>query len=270
MENPILELKNVNVEPDSVPLYLPPIVWKGDSIGHIGTFDVFFLVLEGECFLRIDKEHFIVRKGQLAFLPKGKMRQYTQISENFSMYEVRFDASANGENLMQLLGLSDGDYVVDLHGQNKVQEIFESSSREELFKSPVYFLDLCSNVINIICIYTEERRLQSGSDTRFFKPVLEYMSENLEKNLTLSELSALVFMHPTYFVRRFGKCFGISPLAYFNRMKIYHTMGLLTSTQSSVEEISKAVGFSDSSYFARVFKKYTSTTPTEYRAAFKR
>lgn len=270
MENPILELKNINIAPDSVHLYIPPIVWKGDSVGHIGTFDVFFLVLEGECFLRIDGEHFIARKGQLAFLPKGKMRQYTQISENFSMYEVRFDATADGENLMQSLGLSNGDYVVDLREQNAVQTLFENSSREEFFKSPVYFLDLCSNVINIIRVYTEERRLQSGSDTRFFKSVLEYMSKNIEKNVSLSELSALVFMHPTYFVRRFSRCFSISPLAYFNRMKIYHSMGLLTSTQGSVEDIAKAVGFSDSSYFARVFKKYTSTTPTEYRSAFKR
>lgn len=270
MENPILELKNINISPDSVHLYIPPIVWKGDSVGHIGTFDVFFLVLEGECFLRIDKEHFIVRKGQLAFLPKGKMRQYTQISENFSMYEVRFDATANGENLMQALGLSNGDYVVNLQSGNEVQTLFENSSREEFFKSPVYFLDLSSNIINIIRIYTEARQLQTGSDSRFFKPVLEYMSDNLEKNLTLNELSALVFMHPTYFVRRFGQCFGISPLAYFNRMKIYHAMGRLSSSQVSVEEIAKETGFSDSSYFARVFKKYTSTTPTEYRSAFKR
>jgi AraC-like DNA-binding protein len=77
-------------------------------------------------------------------------------------------------------------------------------------------------------------------------------------------------MHPTYFVRRFGKSFGISPLAYFNRMKIYQAMGLLSETQYSIEQISEDLGFSDSSYFARVFKKYTSTTPTEYRAAFKR
>jgi uncharacterized protein YabN with tetrapyrrole methylase and pyrophosphatase domain len=56
MENPILELKNITIVPESVHLYIPPIVWKGDSVGHIGTFDVFFLVLEGECFLKIDSE----------------------------------------------------------------------------------------------------------------------------------------------------------------------------------------------------------------------
>ena len=87
---------------------------------------------------------------------------------------------------------------------------------------------------------------------------------------TLSHLSALVYMHPTYFVKRFGECFGMPPLAYLNRMRIYQAMGLLSGTEMSVEEIARSVGFSDSSYFARAFKKQTGATPTEYRNAFKR
>lgn len=270
MNSSLFDFHKLTLEPESVHLYVPPIVWKGDSVGHIGIFDVFFFVLEGECFLNIDEQNYIVKKGQLAFLPKGKLRRYTQISEGFSMYEIRFSADTDGKNLMKTLGLSENDLVVDLPNPNVVQGFFEASSREELYVGTVYYLSLCSNLLQIIGIYTEERLKRGNSDTGFFKPVLEYMSKNMTSQITLSDLSALVFMHPTYFVKRFGVCFGMPPLAYLNRMRIYRSMGMLSGTQDSIEDIARSVGIPDSSYFARVFKKHTGTSPTEYRLAFKR
>ncbi len=264
-----LGIKNIGLEPESVQLYTPPIVWKGDSVGHVGYFDVFFLVTQGECFLNVAGQSYVVKSGQLAFLPKGKLRQYTQISKSFSMYELRFNASADGESLMQALGLADGNFVVDLHSDGALR-LFESSCHQEFTQSPLHRVAMCSSLISIIKIYAEERQRQGGSDTGFFKPVLEYMSENMSSAVTLSHLSALVYMHPTYFVKRFGECFGMPPLAYLNRMRIYQAMGLLSGTEMSVEEIARSVGFSDSSYFARAFKKQTGATPTEYRNAFKR
>ena len=270
MDSPIFEINALTLKPDSVHLYVPPIVWKGDNIGHIGIFDVFFFVIEGECFLNVEGQSYIVRKGQLAFLPKGKRRRYTQSSKNFSMYEIRFDAEADGENLMSAMGLSESDLVVSLPYPDEIKRLFEESSREELFQNPVYRLSLCSNLMGIIRLYSEERIRQKGSDSEFFKPVTEYMAQNLESEINLTTLSALVYMHPTYFVKRFGKCFGMPPLAYLNKLRIYYAMELLSSAQDSVEDIARRVGIHDPSYFARVFKKYTGTSPSEYRQAFKR
>ena len=89
--------------PEALYLYVPPIVWKGDSVGHMGEYDLFFWVLEGECFLRIDSQNYIIRPGQLAYLPKGKMRAYTHASERFSMYEMAFSATSDAKNLMETL-----------------------------------------------------------------------------------------------------------------------------------------------------------------------
>jgi len=79
-----------------------------------------------------------------------------------------------------------------------------------------------------------------------------------------------VYMQPTYFIKRFGEIFGVPPLYYFNRMKIYKAMGLLAGTDLSVEEISKQLGITDTSYFTRMFKKHCSLTPTAYRAEFRK
>ena len=119
-------------------------------------------------------------------------------------------------------------------------------------------------------MYVEQRRKQSSSESLSFKPVLEYMSENIDKTVKVDQLAALVYMQPTYFIRRFSKIFDLSPIAYFNRMKMYKAMGMLASTDMPIEKIARDIGITDTSYFARLFKKHSSVTPSEYRAEFQK
>lgn len=262
-------LKEITIKPETLYFYVPPIVWKGDSVGHIGKRDLFFWVIEGECFLRIDNQNYIIHPGQLAYLPKGKMRAYTHASERFTMYEMAFSAESGDRSLMEILGLADMDYVVDITDKEEMSRLFEASYRDEFYRTPLNDLMWCANIANIIRIYAHERSKQSASESKLFRPVLEYMSENLGRSVNIDELAALMFMQPTYFIKKFTKAYGISPLAYFNRMKIYKAMGLLAGTNLSIEEISKEIGIADSSYFTRMFKKHCKVTPTRYRLEFK-
>ena len=260
--------ENLEISLSRTSLYVSPILWKGDPVGHVGANDVFFFVLEGECYLNIASETHILRRGQLAFLPKGKVRKYTQMSDGFAMYEMSFSVTANGENLMEALGFTDGNYIVDVPNIDMLKELFESSVRIEFIKSPLHSISAFANTLNVIKIYGEARsRLESDERSRF-SSVIGFMTENMSKQLTLGKLSEVACMHPTYFIKRFGNAFGMPPIAYLNRLRIYKAMSFLSSTECSIEEIAELVGIQDRSYFARIFKKYAGVTPTEYRSAF--
>ena len=268
--NAFSEVSEVSVIPGTVSLYVPPIVWKGDSVGHIGPRDLFFWVTEGECFLRIDNQNYIIHPGQLAFLPKGKLRAYTHASPRFSMYEMSFEAVADGHDLMKVLNLTEGNFVVDISDKEKISSLFESSNRKELYKDPLYQVVWCANILNIIQIYSSERKKITSATNAVFKRVLEFMSENLGNSVTVEQLAAIACMQPTYFVRRFRETYGMPPVYYFNRMKVYKAMGLLAGTDMAIEQIAKEIGIYDTSYFSRMFKKHCNLTPSEYRMEFKR
>ena len=263
-------IHELSIKPIDIKLYIPPIVWKGDCIGHIGVNDIFFWVLEGECFLNIDSHPFIARPGQLAYLPKGKMRSYTHSSTNFSMYEIAFSAEVNGQDLMEVLGLTDSDFVVDIPQKEEMTKAFESSSHVEMFRNPIYDIGWCANIINIIKLYVEARQKQDNSDSHVFDPVLAHMAENLGTPLTTESLASLVYMQPTYFIRRFKASYGLPPIAYLGQLRLQKAMELLSTTGLSMEKISRAIGIEDTSYFARFFKKNCGVTPSEYRNAFRR
>ncbi len=258
------------ISPLGVHLYVPPIVWKGDCVGHMGTNDTFFFVLEGECFLMIDSETTIIRPGQLAFLPKGKMRAYTHASEPFTMYEMAFSAKVGEKNLMQLLGLTESPYAVDVADVPFMRTLFEGSHRKELYKDALYDIGWCANILNIIKTYATAHRKYESADALSLLPAIECMKANLDRTFKTEELAACVHMQTTYFIRRFTAAYGCPPQNYFRHLKLYRAMRLLATTDWSIEDVSRAVGIPDTSYFSRFFKQNCHLTPRDYRAAFKR
>ncbi len=261
-------LEEINVKPVGVWIYTPPIVWKGDRVGHIGYNDNFFFVLEGECYININGHSSIIREGQLAFLPKGKMRAYTHISERFVMYEMAFSAKVGDLNLMEYIGLCEDSFVVDVTDKKRMAEYFETTCRKEMQRDPLFEIGWCSVILAIIREYAEARRKLMTGDGKLFAPVIEYMKQNLARPIKTEELAEKVFMQTTYFIRRFGNVYGISPQSYLTKMRMNSAMELLSSTDMPIEKIAKAVGIADTSYFSRVFKKHCGTSPGMYRSAF--
>ena len=269
MPDNMISKEGIHIKPNEMAIYVPPMVWKGDPVGHIGLNDTFFFVLEGECFLKIGSEYSVIKPGQLAFLPKGKMRSYTQVSTSFSMYEMSFSATSGGINLMELFGVTESNYVVSLEDTEEMKKLFESSYRTEMNKNPLYDVAWCSSLLSIINIYCRARQKNDGNGKAFFAPVIKYMEKNLAEPVKVEELAAVVYMESTYFIRRFKKEFGVPPLTYFIQMRMYRAMEYLSGTTLSIEEISPLIGITDSAYFSRLFKKFCKTSPSEYRKAFR-
>ncbi len=257
-------IRNYEIEVKDVQLYIPPISWTGDPRGHIGVNDVFFYVLDGECYLNIDENCSILRSGELAFLPKGKKRTYTAISENFKMYEIGFSAKVNGQDLFENLNFTEGNYSVKTENRDLMAFYFENSIEFAHQPKEQLYIKRAKNLMCIISEYTFLRNENEHKEIPF-KAVTDYMKKNLGGKVTLQQLAKLSFMQPNYFIRRFTEAFGTPPLKYYAKLKCYYAMSLLAHPNISVEQISKMCGIEDKAYFALFFKKHTSLTPTAYR-----
>jgi AraC family transcriptional regulator len=95
--------------------------------------------------------------------------------------------------------------------------------------------------------------------------VVEYIEENLAKQIPLATLSGLVRLSPHYFCRAFKQSFGVPPHHYHSSRRIEHAKMLLARPTCSVTEIGVALGFSTTSSFTAAFRKAAGRTPTEYR-----
>ena len=92
---------------------------------------------------------------------------------------------------------------------------------------------------------------------------LNYILDNITEELPLEELAALANLSCSQYKQKFKKQLGISPRHFINQQKIEYAKLLLLEGMS-VTDIAMLLGFTTSSYFSTVFKKYTLYTPTEY------
>ena len=94
---------------------------------------------------------------------------------------------------------------------------------------------------------------------------IEYINENLEKDLTLSEIAASVGMSPYHFARAFKQTTGLPPHQYLVKRRIEKAKSLLAKTDLAIAEIAYRVGFASQSHLTTLFRKHTATTPKAYR-----
>ncbi len=94
------------------------------------------------------------------------------------------------------------------------------------------------------------------------RPVLEYVGNHYDQKLTLKELAAIAHMSNHHFCRLFKAITGTPPIEYVNHLRINAAVELLKEQHLNISEIATTVGFSDSNYFSRLFKKYKKLSPT--------
>ena len=92
-----------------------------------------------------------------------------------------------------------------------------------------------------------------------------YIRENYATELSMQDVARVMNYSDAYFCKLFKQCFKVNFSAYLNEFRIAKAKELLQNTRLNVREISLACGYSDANYFARVFKRITGVTPTEYR-----
>jgi AraC family transcriptional regulator len=99
------------------------------------------------------------------------------------------------------------------------------------------------------------------------REVMTYINEYLDQNLTLAELAGVIQMSPHYFATLFKQSTGLAPHQYVTKCRIEKAKQLLRCEELTILEVSQQVGFVSPSHFAKVFRKYTTTTPKLYRNA---
>ncbi|MWV42166.1 AraC family transcriptional regulator [Paenibacillus sp. HJL G12] len=109
-----------------------------------------------------------------------------------------------------------------------------------------------------------KKQHQSDATSLKVEKIIEYMHLHISGKITLTELSDLVQLAPTYLSRTFKETTGYSVIEFFNKIKIDKSKELLIEGDKKVKEVAQALGFTDEFYFSRIFKKYEGISPSEY------
>ncbi len=154
----------------------------------------------------------------------------------------------------------------------------EGADPEEVFGLNYQFVDAIDHQHDINGIaYWMARIVRRFADLIFYLPhlgharalrrAITYIKTHFRRQLRISEVAATAGLSPSHFSRIFHDEIGQTFVTYLNRVRCEHARELLRSTDLPVQEIAHQSGFSDHSYFTKVYRSLMGATPSAHRGA---
>lgn len=98
---------------------------------------------------------------------------------------------------------------------------------------------------------------------------MEIIQQDYHKEITLEGLAQQINVTPQYLSKIFKEDTGSTFKEYLNELRIEEAKKMLKEGKKSIKEIGFSIGYNDTSYFIRTFKKYEGITPKDYQRMIK-
>ncbi|WP_240415095.1 response regulator [Paenibacillus periandrae] len=136
---------------------------------------------------------------------------------------------------------------------------------EQVFKQET-ILDLRHRVeTHLLDVCERIREKRSAKPKNAIERVHALIDERFAENLQVGDIAREVFLSPTYLCLLFKQETGETINEYLTKVRIEKAKELLSDPRNKFYEVCYTVGYSDPSYFSKLFKKYTGLTPSAFR-----
>ena len=147
--------------------------------------------------------------------------------------------------------------ILTTHDMQRLQEGVAAILGKGLFNLDEVF----SQVVSAL---NHNKRLGTQA-SRIVRQAMAYIHEHYADPVSRGELARHVAITERYLTLCFRQELGVTPMEYLNRYRVKRAKNLLENGSISIAEIAMDIGFSDISYFNRVFKQEVGVSPGAYR-----
>lgn len=95
--------------------------------------------------------------------------------------------------------------------------------------------------------------------------MIKYIKDNINKKITMEELSKEFFYNKDYLMRVFKKELGITIIDFINRLRVYNSLKYLEDDNYSILKIALNNGFLSQEYYSEIFRKVLGVNPFTYK-----
>lgn len=241
----------------------------GEDVTH-PPYNKLYYICEGEGWIRVGDTEYTPKAGQLFIAPAHAPISFGTVNGRrpFLKYWCHFSITAGPFDLFQWIGMP---LCIDAQDSNRITTLFQAMVDAKWKHTIAARLREKAMLLELVALYLDDVRvrvLQHRSDEISRLAVIQqYVASHLNTSITVEQMAEAVHLHPNYFIAYFKKHLGVPPMKYVGLKRVERAKLLLTTTPLSIKEIADQIGFQDTSHFTKFFRKETSLSPTEYRAA---
>ncbi|MBS3805397.1 MAG: AraC family transcriptional regulator [Oleiphilaceae bacterium] len=221
---------------------------------------------EGQAYLNIEDQPFVISAGDLVLLPAGAAHRYTAVPGNpWTIHWVHYTGPL-ADTFRFHMGFSDDVNILHLGRQARLLVDFNGflSVQQTGFRAPglVHVANRLRQLLAAVPLSSDQADPTQQPDLEI---IHRFMRENLEQRITLTQLADLTGLSPAHFATRYRELTGVSPIQHFLHLKVEQACQMLDTSELPFTQISGILGYDDNYYFSRLFKKVMGQSPTDYR-----
>ena len=152
--------------------------------------------------------------------------------------------------------------------EDRFQLFEEMYQNLEMDYSPenLEYVSIClTHFIASLKYINQFREIKKAKLTDTIQKSISFMREHLESKITLEDIARHVGYSSAHFGALFSKKTSLTPMEYYNQLKIQRSCSYLHFSDMKIKEIAFRLGYSNPFHFSRAFKKEMEITPKEYR-----
>ncbi|HHW00461.1 MAG TPA: response regulator [Clostridiaceae bacterium] len=159
--------------------------------------------------------------------------------------------------------------IYEFENEDSALYTFDLNEREKLYKLSSHQEILNWSISKIRLIAETVDNIKKKHADSIIAKAIEFINENYTKDINLADVSKYVAVSPYYLSKLFKSERDKNFIEYLTDLRIEAAKKMLMDSEMSAKEVCYAVGYSDPSYFSKVFRKITGLTPVEFREGYK-
>ena len=245
-----------------------------------------YMVTEGSAKVHMPQGVFVLRPGFLYLIPPFASHRYENSGDFSHCYFHIYENLSSQRRILEEYNFP-FEIPIDELSRMSILRLLEINPRQEL---KIYDPSSYDNTHTIIRNLTQNKdvpyhvlfetngilffliskflilsaKRYNIADNRIGR-ALNYIRENLDREINVNDLASQSFLSVDYFARLFKNEMGIAPLAYIIARKIEKAQLLLISTDIPIKNIARQLSFNNLSNFNKTFKSISGTTPKLFR-----
>lgn len=234
-----------------------------DANAEYGTL---VIVTYGACVYWINGEKVMAEKGDFLFIPRSSGYYGKSVPTVFHEQYV-LDLSMHAESLQELPSLAASGFVKSKAGcYELIIEKLRVISKEWQEALPYVQLRAASLTLEALALWGREldRGVEADVSLRHVERMKAYMQDHYRGKITKEHLGDFIGRSPNHAATLFRRVTGQTISEYVHGARIRTALYLLQESLLTVTEIADYLGYSDVSYFQRIFKRTTGQTPSAY------
>ena len=216
----------------------------------------------------IDNETIVNAGNMILYRPKELQKYEYYGTDKTEVYWVHF-TGGDVKNVLRKYGIKDNMRTFFVGTSLEYERIFKRMI-SELQRCQEDYEEILTLLMRhlLISIHRDLLKDRKTSDVYLDNEMdiaTQYFNDNYNTDINIEEYAQSRGMSTCWFIRNFKKFRGTSPMQYIMSIRISNAPSLLETTQYSISEISRIVGYANPLYFSRLFHKQKGFAPSKYR-----